>query len=230
MIITLFLGKSTYFLLILFELILIVNIYPIRLKKNIIYIFSDSQLCAEAFCIYLNSFNDIIVSGISTQVNEFDKIFKMLRIDIFLIISYNPIFIKSILKKLEEVNEPKNTLVVANDDFIKKNINIKESHNFQAISFDQKLEKIEEKIKILSNSNKKTNTEKKHNILSCITNREKEILTLIKKGKKTKEIADELFLSIKTIENHRNNILKKTKFKSMITLINELYKMGFIDF
>jgi hypothetical protein len=223
------LGESTYFLLFLFKLILSININHIGPKKNIIYIFSESQLCAEVFCIYLNSFNDIVVSGISTQVNEFDKIFKMLRIDIFLIISCNPIFVESILKKLEETNQSKNILVIANSAFIKKNLNNKESHHFQITSFDQKLEIVQEKINILTNSDKKKHIENKHNILNCITSREREILNLIKKGKKTKEIADELFLSVKTIENHRNNILKKTKFKSMITLINALYKMGFID-
>jgi DNA-binding NarL/FixJ family response regulator len=83
-----------------------------------------------------------------------------------------------------------------------------------------------EKIAILSNSKLNQVNIKNYSFISL---REKEILQLILKGKKNKEIAEELFLSIKTIENHRNNILKKTKSKNMILLLNELYKVGFLS-
>jgi DNA-binding CsgD family transcriptional regulator len=39
--------------------------------------------------------------------------------------------------------------------------------------------------------------------------REKEIILLIKQGKRTKEIANQLLLSIHTINRHRQNIFKK---------------------
>lgn len=42
-----------------------------------------------------------------------------------------------------------------------------------------------------------------------LTPSETNILSLIGKGKSSKEIADELFISIKTVENHRTNICKK---------------------
>lgn len=44
---------------------------------------------------------------------------------------------------------------------------------------------------------------------SKLTPAETNILSLIGKGKSSKEIADELFISIKTVENHRTNICKK---------------------
>jgi len=42
-----------------------------------------------------------------------------------------------------------------------------------------------------------------------LTQSEKRILKLIGKGKSSKEIAEELFISYKTVENHRSNICKK---------------------
>jgi DNA-binding NarL/FixJ family response regulator len=42
-----------------------------------------------------------------------------------------------------------------------------------------------------------------------VTSREKEILKLIAEGYKNKDIADHLFISIKTVEKHRSNLMKK---------------------
>ena len=50
--------------------------------------------------------------------------------------------------------------------------------------------------------------------LQSLTNREKEIVKLIVHGKKSKEIADQLFISIKTVEKHRSNILGKLGINS----------------
>jgi DNA-binding NarL/FixJ family response regulator len=50
--------------------------------------------------------------------------------------------------------------------------------------------------------------------------REIEIIQLIKKGKATKEIADEIFLSVFTVETHRKNIFKKLNINSVGQLIS----------
>ena len=55
---------------------------------------------------------------------------------------------------------------------------------------------------LLSYTNKKENEEE-------LTSSEKKILLLIGKGKGSKEIAEELSVSIKTVENHRSHICKK---------------------
>ncbi|MDT0686679.1 LuxR C-terminal-related transcriptional regulator [Autumnicola psychrophila] len=51
------------------------------------------------------------------------------------------------------------------------------------------------------------------------TKREKEIIELLCKGYKTKEISSTLFISPKTIEKHRSNIIKKTKSDTMLESI-----------
>ena len=62
-----------------------------------------------------------------------------------------------------------------------------------------------------------------------LTRREKEVLIAISQEYTNKEIADNLFLSIKTIETHRNNLLQKFSVKNTAGLIKEAYLKGFIN-
>jgi DNA-binding CsgD family transcriptional regulator len=57
-----------------------------------------------------------------------------------------------------------------------------------------------------------------------ITKREQEILQLIVKEFSCKEMAEELNISIHTVESHRKNLYKKTKAKTLIGLVNYAYK------
>jgi two-component system response regulator NreC len=51
-----------------------------------------------------------------------------------------------------------------------------------------------------------------------LTPREREILKLIAEGYKNKEIADYLFISLKTVEKHRSNLMKKLDLHSVAAL------------
>ncbi len=62
---------------------------------------------------------------------------------------------------------------------------------------------------------------------SVFTNREFEILALIRQGFDSKAIGTSLFLSPHTIDTHRRNILKKTRKISTSDLIFELQESGF---
>jgi DNA-binding CsgD family transcriptional regulator len=61
-----------------------------------------------------------------------------------------------------------------------------------------------------------------------ITNREIEVLRLLAKGNSSKQIADILQLSQKTIDNHRQNMLHKTRVKSSSELVAYGITMGYI--
>ena len=52
-----------------------------------------------------------------------------------------------------------------------------------------------------------------------LTNREKEILELICQQYSTNEIAEKLFISSRTVEGHRNNLLLKTESKNIAGLV-----------
>ncbi|WP_348824480.1 response regulator transcription factor [Flavobacterium aestuarii] len=65
-------------------------------------------------------------------------------------------------------------------------------------------------------SNKKTKSSFDSNF---ITSRELEVLQLICKQKSTVEIGEKLFISPRTVEGHRNNLLLKTESKNIAGLV-----------
>jgi DNA-binding NarL/FixJ family response regulator len=56
--------------------------------------------------------------------------------------------------------------------------------------------------------------------VNALTEREIQIINLIKEGQSSKEIAMSLNISLKTVEVHRHNILKKLKLKNSASLVN----------
>ena len=63
---------------------------------------------------------------------------------------------------------------------------------------------------------------------NVLSNKENEVLGLISKGLTTKEIAAKLFVSSRTIETHRANIIKKLEVKNTAELIKKATKMNLI--
>ena len=61
-----------------------------------------------------------------------------------------------------------------------------------------------------------------------LTLREIEIIKLIAEGKSSREIADLLFLSFRTIQNHRTRIMRKLNLKKNTDLVKYAIQMGFI--
>jgi DNA-binding NarL/FixJ family response regulator len=55
---------------------------------------------------------------------------------------------------------------------------------------------------------------------NSITAREKEIIGYIKEGLSSKEISVKLNISMKTVEVHRHNVLKKLNIKNVASLVN----------
>lgn len=68
---------------------------------------------------------------------------------------------------------------------------------------------------------------KKHR-KEVLTIREKEVLKLVAEGKESKEIADLLFISIYTVNNHRANIIRKLKIKKTVDLVKYAINEGYI--
>ena len=62
-----------------------------------------------------------------------------------------------------------------------------------------------------------------------LTPREQEIVVLLAEGLGTREIAEKLFISPKTAENHKSNIMRKLDLHSTVELIRYAAKLGIID-
>jgi DNA-binding NarL/FixJ family response regulator len=61
-----------------------------------------------------------------------------------------------------------------------------------------------------------------------LTKREREILKLIAEGHKNKEIADFLYISVKTVEKHRANLMKKLDLHSAAALTAYAMERGLV--
>ena len=63
----------------------------------------------------------------------------------------------------------------------------------------------------------------------ALTPREQEIMVLLCEGRPVKEIGKQLFISPKTVENHRANIMAKLDVHSTLELVRYAVKLGLID-
>ncbi len=71
-------------------------------------------------------------------------------------------------------------------------------------------------------------TQRKKN-LSSLSTRELEITELWGNSYSNKEIADKLFISIRTVESHKNHIMQKLNLKSVVDLVKFAIKNNIIE-
>jgi len=65
--------------------------------------------------------------------------------------------------------------------------------------------------------------------LGKLTQREQEIMYFIAEGLSTKQIAEKLYISQKTVENHRSSIFSKLEIHSTLELVRLAARYGIID-
>jgi len=63
----------------------------------------------------------------------------------------------------------------------------------------------------------------------ALTPREQEVMSLVAEGLSTNQISERLFISPKTVENHRSRIMKKLGLHRTIELVRYAAKLGLID-
>ncbi|MDA3879673.1 MAG: response regulator transcription factor [Prolixibacteraceae bacterium] len=69
----------------------------------------------------------------------------------------------------------------------------------------------------------------KQNDIGNLSERQIEILKLWGKSYSNQEIADELFISVRTVESHKNHIMQKLKLKSTVDLVKFSIKNNIIE-
>jgi DNA-binding NarL/FixJ family response regulator len=63
---------------------------------------------------------------------------------------------------------------------------------------------------------------------SVLTLREQEVMRLLAEGRTVREVAAELSLSIKTIEAHKLNLMRKLDIHNRTSLIESAVRMGLL--
>ena len=66
-------------------------------------------------------------------------------------------------------------------------------------------------------------------VWETLTSREREILKLVGEGYKNREIADDLFISLKTVEKHRENLMKKLDLHTASALTAYAIEKGLVS-
>lgn len=63
----------------------------------------------------------------------------------------------------------------------------------------------------------------------ALTSREQEIMVLVTRGFSSQKIADKLFISPKTVQNHRSRIMRKLNVSNVLELTRHAAKLGLVD-
>lgn len=64
--------------------------------------------------------------------------------------------------------------------------------------------------------------------LHKLTGRQVEVLSLVAEGHRTREIAKRLLLSVKTVESHRGEIMKRLKMHDVVSLVRYAMRVGLV--
>jgi DNA-binding NarL/FixJ family response regulator len=64
--------------------------------------------------------------------------------------------------------------------------------------------------------------------LHKLTGRQVEVLTLVAEGHRTREIAKRLKLSVKTVESHRGEIMKRLQMHDVVSLVRYAMRVGLV--
>ncbi len=204
------------------------------MKKISIAIVDDHKLIREMWTKLFSERNDIEVTGESGSLDEAVEMIRIKRPDIVLLdinlpggsgIDAVPLIRKfSPGTKIIAVsmhNKPvyaKKMMQVGAKGYVTKNSSKEEM--FKAIEAVMNGEKyVCSEIKDILSGQIMGAEDDQPNI-NGLSLREIEIIKLIKNGFSSKEIAAQLNISVRTIEVHRHNILKKLKLKNAASLIN----------
>lgn len=220
-------------------------------RKINIFIIDDHKLFVEGLSSILAEDPEINVLGFSFSADEFIPLIGNEEIDTYLVDINLPGIsgIELTRKILEKVPEAKILILSMYEsyDYVEKAIQsgaqgylLKAASHEELVMAIKSIAKGEqyfgkEILKILTNRIGGKEINKEINKPSdqpgaFLSKREKEILYLITQEYTTQQIAEKLFISERTVETHRKNILSKTGAKSVVGLIRYAVQSGIVKF
>lgn len=204
-----------------------------------IAIVDDHLMVIEGIKSLINTSNDMVVTQTFNTLNELSLGLEKELPNILLL----------------DINLPDGNGVIACKELVKKypDLKILGLTNFEDLSFVKQMIKNGAKGYLLKNTNKTQLFEAIHQIINGdiylsetmkhklledslgksqdkfiprLTNREQEVLALIIKEYTTKEIAEKLFVTSKTVEAHRTNLIQKLGVKNTAGLVRVAFEKG----
>lgn len=205
------------------------------MKKINVFLADDHKILRDSLSIYLKTEKDILVLGeASNGLDAYNEILKLKPDIAILDISMAQLNGLDLSSKLK-LDLPELKIIILTmhktEQYIYKALNIgvngyvlKDNALEDLISaiksvYEGRMFLSQDLLEIVINGyvgEIHKNTINESEILSL---REREILQMLAEGKSNKEIADDLFLSIKTVETHRSNIMKKLGLKNIADLV-----------
>lgn len=218
-------------------------------KKLQIMIVEDQHIFRKGLIMLLKEIPGVSIFGEASNGEEFLKMIEKQRPDIVLMDIQMPIMNGIEATKLALDIYPSLKIVAISmfgdeeylvsmieagvKGFLLKTVEEYELHKAIELVADNKNYFSDELLPVLTNSlvnrkNKPENAELE--LKEELTKREIEILSLICKGYTIKEIADQLFISQRTVDGHKANLFRKTGVDSSVKLVtfaikNNLYRL-----
>jgi DNA-binding NarL/FixJ family response regulator len=70
---------------------------------------------------------------------------------------------------------------------------------------------------------------KKQGMTDPLSSRERQVLQFVGEGRSTKEIAEQMQISVKTVESHRTRLMRKLKIHGTASLVRYAIRRGMIQ-
>ena len=208
-------------------------------KKNKIFIVDDHEIFRKGFAMVVSTFDNIELCGEASNGKEFLEAIEKVDADLVFMDIKMPVMtgieatkaaleIKPELKivALSMFGEEKylQSMIEAGVvGFLLKNIKREELEIAVKLILEGKNYYSEE---LLSFFTKKYISNKPD---ADISKRELEVLQLIAKGFTNQEISDKLFISLRTVEGHKTNLIQKTGSKNIVNLLMYAMKNNLIE-
>ncbi len=202
----------------------------------------------DAIKALLSGTDDIEIVSSSSKMNELLLVLNKSLVHIVLIVFYHPDPNDVVSIKILTDRFPKLKLLVLsmyrNEEFILKLIKAGAKGH---LSRDTDRSEIMEAIYTLRNgyefyaktitnillssylSDKDIDKKEKESRQKNLSVREMEVFKLFAEGFSNREIADKLFISVRTVETHKNNIMKKINLKTTVDLVKFAIKNNIIE-
>jgi len=217
-------------------------------EKIKVILVDDHDIVRDGINALLILENDIEVIGEASDCDELEALLRKLKPDLLLLDIMMPK--KSGIQIAEELSRdyPEIKIIILSANFDEESIfnsiqagisgylpkNVKKDELAEAIRHvasgnDYYSDAIS--ATIFKNYKKFAQEGRKHNIGHKVelTEREKEIVRWFAEGLSYKEIAAKLFISIRTVESHKNNIMEKLEFKTTVDMVKYAIKHGLVE-